>query len=258
MRRALSAGCELVWLLNNDAFPAEGCLERLVAALRRDATLAGVTPELYRPDGTTQHVGGRADWGTGDLSFLDSGELPRPLPRDHYVTGTALLLRAAALRGVGLFDPRFFAYWEETDLCARLLGRGWDLAAVPEAACRHLEGATAGGAEGVFPAYMLTRNAWLFVRKRTPARRMPQALLRVLAASLLRAGDHARWQRPVPAAGVLAGAWAVLVHGSGPPGRLRLPARAERFLLKYHWSLARRLWAAADRLGPAGRRPFPG
>ena len=37
-----------------------------------------------------------------------------------------MLLRADALRQVGLFDEqRFFMYWEDTDLGFRLRARGW-------------------------------------------------------------------------------------------------------------------------------------
>ena len=34
-----------------------------------------------------------------------------------FLEGSCLLIKKAALDKIGLFDSRYFAYWEETDLC---------------------------------------------------------------------------------------------------------------------------------------------
>ena len=49
-----------------------------------------------------------------------------------------MLLRRDALDEIGLLDESFFMYSEETDLCRRLRGRGWDLWYLPEARITHL------------------------------------------------------------------------------------------------------------------------
>ena len=48
-----------------------------------------------------------------------------------------MLLRTEALRDVGLFDPRFFMYWEDVDLCLRLRAAGWKLAVADDAVIHH-------------------------------------------------------------------------------------------------------------------------
>jgi N-acetylglucosaminyl-diphospho-decaprenol L-rhamnosyltransferase len=48
-----------------------------------------------------------------------------------------LLVRAAALEQVGGFDPLFFMYFEEVDLCRRLAACGWETWYEPAATVVH-------------------------------------------------------------------------------------------------------------------------
>lgn len=51
-----------------------------------------------------------------------------------------MLLRREAFEDVGGFDPRFFMYFEEVDLCWRLQEAGWQVALCPEAGFVHVGG----------------------------------------------------------------------------------------------------------------------
>jgi GT2 family glycosyltransferase len=51
-----------------------------------------------------------------------------------------MLLRRAALDEVGAFDPAFFLFNEEVDLCLRLAAAGWHLAVAPESTFVHVGG----------------------------------------------------------------------------------------------------------------------
>ena len=48
-----------------------------------------------------------------------------------------MFLRTAAMREVGLFDPGFFMYYEDLDLCLRMKEAGWDLWCEPKALMWH-------------------------------------------------------------------------------------------------------------------------
>ena len=48
-----------------------------------------------------------------------------------------MMIRREAFRAVGGFDERYFLYWEDADLCRRLLSRGWRTAYVPQAVVTH-------------------------------------------------------------------------------------------------------------------------
>jgi GT2 family glycosyltransferase len=69
-----------------------------------------------------------------------SGEAPF---RTDWLCGAIMLVKSEAFRAVGGFDPRFFLYFEETDLCRRLYTAGWELWAVGAATATHLAGASA-------------------------------------------------------------------------------------------------------------------
>lgn len=57
--------------------------------------------------------------------------------------GAVLLLRCAMLGEIGAFDPRFFLYFEETDLCRRASSAGWGIWAIGTAVADHLDAASA-------------------------------------------------------------------------------------------------------------------
>lgn len=89
-------------------------------------------------------------WRTaqGDHAHVAAWEL-RQIPYEHpkdydpvtgetgWFSGAAVLLRTAALRQVGGFEPRFFMYCEDVDLAWRLRCAGWRLRYLPRSAVVH-------------------------------------------------------------------------------------------------------------------------
>lgn len=119
--RALEAGVEIVVLLNNDAEVVEALwLRELVDAFEAD-------PRLGIAGGT--EVGSP----TASRPVADAGPELEPL----HVSGALFAVRRAVLETVGAFDPRYFAYWEDADLCARARRAGWRIARVPRAVVLH-------------------------------------------------------------------------------------------------------------------------
>lgn len=65
----------------------------------------------------------------------------RPL-KVGYITGADLLLRRSVIEKTHGFNPNFFMYYEETDLCRKIVNAGYEIYSVPEAKICHLESAT--------------------------------------------------------------------------------------------------------------------
>jgi GT2 family glycosyltransferase len=68
-----------------------------------------------------------------------------PANRPHEVdagTAACLLVRRAAIAKVGLFDPAYFMYGEDLDLCFRLKQGGWKIFYLPSAQALHIKGAS--------------------------------------------------------------------------------------------------------------------
>ena len=78
--------------------------------------------------------------------------------------GPSLLLRAAALREVGLFDEEYFHYYEEADLMERMRRSGWELGLACRAPIHHEHGGSLSYASPQSQYYVL-RNALLYRRK---------------------------------------------------------------------------------------------
>lgn len=56
------------------------------------------------------------------------------------------LMRREVLAQVGLFDPRYFMYYEEVDHCRRVKAAGWKVVYYPDTSVVHLAGESAKSA----------------------------------------------------------------------------------------------------------------
>ena len=57
-----------------------------------------------------------------------------------YITGADLMIKKSVINNIGVFDPRFFMYYEETELCHRVRKNGYKIMSVPYAEIIHLDG----------------------------------------------------------------------------------------------------------------------
>ncbi len=58
-------------------------------------------------------------------------------------TGAAMLLKRDVIEQYGLFDERFFMYFEDIDLCMRFSKKGHQFLFVPSVEMKHLQSVTA-------------------------------------------------------------------------------------------------------------------
>lgn len=147
-----AATTEYVLLMNPDAVIGPGDLAALVRFLDGRPAAALAAPAIVEGEGVLQPAGvlPRPAYFLRHAAGLARGmELQRtiepggePFATD-WLCGAILLARKRALDRIGAFDPRFFLYFEETDLCRRVLDAGLELWAVGEAVCRHAGGASA-------------------------------------------------------------------------------------------------------------------
>jgi GT2 family glycosyltransferase len=68
---------------------------------------------------------------------------PHPIEVDSGI-GACLLVRRQAIDKVGLFDERYFFFFEETDWALRMKNAGWKVYHVPSACIYHLQGQSIG------------------------------------------------------------------------------------------------------------------
>jgi N-acetylglucosaminyl-diphospho-decaprenol L-rhamnosyltransferase len=115
-------------VLNNDVEVGDGFLDAAVAALSQPGVaLAGGPLYLDRPGGALWYSGGEVNWLTGTVRQARSQRAAARRRTTGFVPGAAFAACAEAWHQVKGFDPSFFLYNEDLDLCLRLRRRGWRL-----------------------------------------------------------------------------------------------------------------------------------
>ena len=116
----------------------------------------------------------------------DDGRFDEPVDVFAWCGG-AVLLRREFLDDVGLFDERFFLYYEDTDLSWRGQRRGWRYRTVPTSVVRHLHAATSVEGSEVFDHHV-ERNRLLMLLKNGDSR----FVTREVVAYILATASYAR------------------------------------------------------------------
>jgi len=144
-------------LLNSDAFFHPGSLARAIQHIEANpsagiggARLVGRDGE-WQPSARTFHSVWRDAlvltglstrfsrsriFGSPDRTWASPDEAAQV----DWVTGAFMILRRDALEKAGLFDPAFFLYCEEVDLCRRVKAAGFSVFYWPDIVVTHLGG----------------------------------------------------------------------------------------------------------------------
>jgi GT2 family glycosyltransferase len=163
--------CDVIALLNPDAFPDARWLAALTAAAAAHPEDASFASRLMLADasnlldgaGDVFHVSGLV-WRYGHRLNVD--QVPgafteRPV---FAACAAAALYRRADWQHAGGFDERYFCYAEDVDLGFRLQLKGRTCRYVPDAVAYHLGSATSG-VDSAFSVYHGYRNLeWTFIK----------------------------------------------------------------------------------------------
>ncbi|MFN9373114.1 MAG: glycosyltransferase family 2 protein, partial [Planctomycetaceae bacterium] len=127
---ALERGAEFVLLLNQDVRLEPKTLASMVSLAEEEPRAGGIGCKTLAPaasPGGRPRVLYNGAWRRWlplwqRIPGIGREETPgSDTPREvDFAWGHALLLRSSALREVGFFDPGFFMYMEDLDLCDRL------------------------------------------------------------------------------------------------------------------------------------------
>jgi GT2 family glycosyltransferase len=182
---ALRNGAELLLIVNNDVTLQPEAISALVdaAAANPGAGILGCI--VYRADDpdVIEHAGAKAAPTLGyhgrprGMGQVDRGQF-QSIEEVDWVTGCALMLTRDLVESVGWFDPDFFCYCEDMDLCLRGRKGGYSVLSVPGAKAWHKGFASSGGEASSMPIYYYVRNANLLAARHAPPRCRLSARLR--------------------------------------------------------------------------------
>lgn len=144
---------EYVLILNPDVVVLENSLEKMIQFLDNRLQIGAVAPKLLNPNRTYQQSRYKfpeffllpAFIRTG-LKKISQKKLAEYFMNDvpgdsahkiDWARGSALMIRRNVLEKIGGFDPKFFMYMEDMDLCRRIWHLGFEIWYLPEAEMIH-------------------------------------------------------------------------------------------------------------------------
>jgi GT2 family glycosyltransferase len=171
IRHALQHGAEFVFLVNDDALVAPDALRHLLDEMRREPAL-GVAGASLREGPVAGSAFERVLRLRGQQCGGQDAEV-------EFVLGCGMLVRRSAFEAVGLFDPAFFAYFEDKEFCFRCRSAGIVIRYCSRAIIDHVGSQSTGGiaADSRLRAYLIGRGRILYWRRIWAARRPRLALL---------------------------------------------------------------------------------
>lgn len=205
MKYALSQGAEYVMIVNNDTIVDKHLAMRLLEVLEHDKTIGVVTPKIYFAKGHEFHknrykkgdlgkifwfAGGFTDWANvmsihRGVDEVDRGQY-NTAESVTFASGCCMMFPRKVLEKIGLFDEKYFLYFEDADLCERIQRAGYKIVYMPFAVLWHSNAGSTGGSGSVLQDYFMTRNRMLFGMRYAPLR-AKLALIRE-SIRLLRSG----------------------------------------------------------------------
>jgi len=203
MRAGLSDGSrpDFFYILNSDAYPQPGAIRVLLDFMAKNRHVGIAGSAITGLDGAPHLTAFRFPTLAGEFEgAARTGLVTRllrhsvvPLPRPEtasqvgWVAGASAMMRLGMLDEIGLFDERFFLYYEETDLCLRAARAGWQTWYVPESGVLH-EGSASTGMRlwRRTPGYWFDSRLYYFTKN--------HGRLYAAGATLARAAGTALWQ----------------------------------------------------------------
>lgn len=171
MRYAVENGADYVFLLNNDAVVDKNVLSELVGVASQSDKIAIVGPKIYN-----YYEKNKIESAGYSYSLLKSKTYPigygeedlgqyNSIREVSFISGCAMFVKVSKIHSSNLFDPYFFAYCEDLDLCHTILNKGDKLVYAPNAIVWHKVSASTGGYKSYLSVYLFTKNRINFVLK---------------------------------------------------------------------------------------------
>lgn len=185
IRYALKNGADYVLVLNNDTIIDKNLIAELVSSIDKDVGI--VVPKIYFAKGYEFHkarysqgekgkvfwyAGGIMDWDNvlathRGVDEVDHGQYDKEEETD-FASGCCMLIKKEVFEKIGLFDEKYFLYYEDNDLSQRAKRSGFKIIYKPKAMLWHKNAGSVGGSGSELQDYYITRNRLLFGMKFSP------------------------------------------------------------------------------------------
>lgn len=186
---ALKENFYYILIINNDTEVDKNFLVHMVSVIESNKQIGIVVPKIYFAEGFEYYkerykkeelgkiiwyAGGIMDWNNvighhRGVDEVDSGQYDQ-LVDTELATGNCMFVRREVFEKVGLFDEKYFLYYEDADFSMRVKFAGYKIAFQPEATLWHKNAVSAGGSGSKLQDYYISRNRMLFGMMHAPFR----------------------------------------------------------------------------------------
>lgn len=189
IKEALKNSADYVLIHNNDTYVKDDFLQKLFEFAEENEKAGIIAPKIYFAKGFEFHkdrykenelgkvfwyAGGEIDWDnvighhTG-VDEVDNGQY-NEVKETETASGCSMLVKSEVFKKIGLFDERYFLYYEDADLCIRAKNAGFKIYYVPNSVIWHKNAGSTGGSGSKLQDYYITRNRLIFGLSHAPAR----------------------------------------------------------------------------------------
>lgn len=181
--RAIAAvSAKYYFVLNPDTefVAGQNFLRKFYDYMEANPKIGIAGPKVVYPDGSLQYscyrfpsfwqpVFSRTKWGrtgrgkeTSEHFMMKDFDHNSDRPVD-WIMGSAMFVRAAAIKEVGVFDDRYFMYAEDSDWCRRMWEKGWAVYYVHGIYLKHVHGRASAKVPGIINAILKNRYARIHI-----------------------------------------------------------------------------------------------
>ena len=169
IRQALNNGADYLFIANNDTYLAPNMLERLIEQIQQ-CHASIIAPIIFYASQPEQIWSAGAGRNRLTLDVIDNwrdqpgsslGSTPYPV---EFITACGMLVERSCFEAVGLFDERFFMYYEDSDFSLRVRQSGRQILVDPLAHMWHKVASSSGGSNSPSERYWMARSSMIFFR----------------------------------------------------------------------------------------------
>lgn len=173
IRLAFFNGADSILLLNNDVIVTKNLIKRLLSVLYSDKNIGIVGPLSFFADNTQiiADAGGRIKknrfFGINDASGSFYSKKYNLIHEVDFISGACMMIKAEVFKTIGLFNEKYFLYYEDVDFCLRAKQKGYLSFINQKAFIYHRVSATVGKNSNIHH-YYTTRNHLLLLEYYAP------------------------------------------------------------------------------------------
>lgn len=209
IKYALGNGADFVVILNNDVILDKNIFVELLKIFEEKKDCGLVSPKIYFAKGYEFHkeryqekdlgnviwyAGGKMDWNNvigshRGVDEVDKGQYEKA-EETNFASGCCIMIKREVFEKIGVFDEKYFLYYEDNDLNQRAKKRGFKVYFQPKGKLWHLNAGSSGSGSTLHD-YYITRNRLLFGFKYA----LPKVKLALFRESLKILLSERHWQK---------------------------------------------------------------